>query len=323
VMFKFAADANGYLYLPRGEMLRTFDIRTGEELEPIPWSLATFGSGHGFVQDLEFLPKGKELLVATTNGLAVWDVPPKNPLLTLPVYHRIQSARSVGHYVGAADREGILAGGGTGSLYFDELEPRPELFRQRQIEWAAGQLVQRKLAVASVAQARDWIQNTGVVPREVRDAALRILDVTSEDPGWFIRGGLMTLLEPGHDNAVYRTARDAVHELGKPNDRTASLAWVYPMILGLADYRLGNDAAAIENLSTAATFEKDPYPDVAQPAAVADFQSFAWNFLAMAQYRAGDQEAAQESRKRAVAAGIGGMFDQQAEAQVPTVLKKK
>lgn len=303
--FKFTEDSDGRPVQLRDGMLTPFDVKSDDWLEPLLLA-------HDHVQDLAFLPHGAGILVAGSTELTVWDMPPKNKLLTLPVYHRMQAARSVALYVpngiGRTDSEGVIAGGAHGSLYYQTVKPPgEELFLKRQTEWWAWTLVRTGAAKRSVAELEDEIANA-TVPGRVREAALRILRLTKVDGT--SKEAAYALMNPKAGAEAWRKAKAAVRRVAETDDATqARLEWMIPMLLGLAHYRLAEWPEAIVHLKTAATAERHPYPNVASYDYVKDFQCFAWCYLALAQHKSGLLAEAKESYRRAKEARSGRKFD--------------
>lgn len=305
---RISADRTNRLYAwASSGVLTIYDFESGEVISELP-NLST-----GHLWDIEFDASGTQMLVATTTGAAIWDVPPKNRLLSLSVGIPSKSAwRGAAHFVGD---KGIVIGGASGFLSYHEVKPNREQFLRRQVEWAAGQCVKDLLATGlSVVDAGRAVKDD--LPfyaklhlgKELRDAARRILAGTNEDPLDVFAKAFLVILDPRHDPKAYRYILRTLKGVEPAAESEPRRYWqLYPLI-GIAQYRLGNDLLAEKAFEKACKIDRLRHWDQ-DPALLADVQSTTWFFRAMSAHRSGNERIEQLSLASAWAAGVGGKYD--------------
>ena len=234
----------------------------------------------------------------------------KNRLLALPTKDRIQDD-GMCRLIGTRDRGlGLLTTGAEDStLWFHEVRSSPDHFQRRLVERAAARRVQTLLDEgATLEDVRESIAGPGLLP-EVRAAAMRVLDVTGEDP-FTIIGDIFERLMRGQPRTRLEDSLRRLEQLEPQIADEPLLSWHAITLKAMVHYELERDVDALEALRRAASMDR-PVHLAGYAAWVArDFQSMAWFYGAMAAQRLGDEDAKRWCLEQAWSQGIGGKYDE-------------
>ena len=218
--------------------LQSVDAETGEDLQVYPFR-------HDDLSSLEFSKDGTRLLVATSTGASLWDVPPNNRLVTVTSSRadRTNTASLVTDPAGEVT--GVLVAG-NGFLHLHETAARPELFPARRAVrsvFLPGTLEAKAARLEGVAGLTDTMRERVLAPPRNRYA-------------------YQVAMVPGRTATAYDKALAAAR-LAVAG--TVSGSWLHAVFmdtLGVALLRDGEHEAAIEKLEESlALARKHPHGD--------------------------------------------------------------
>jgi hypothetical protein len=276
-----------------GNSLRVLDLASGETLRA--------PGGHGLLTALSgYSPDGSRLALGNADGsVSLWD-PEHGELATLAGGGESGGDAGLQNLVGGVafspDGNYLASLGWNGTCHIWNLTPLLEREDERraaarrrkftrEAETLVGTLFREHVLVSGVVEA---LQNDSALKPDLRDAAIDLARMQADDPE--------RLIERARAIVLRGDARPVDYVRALESSEYALALWPharnYRIVVGAAQYRMGNDREALAALDSA--------PDSATPGE--RFQRLA--FLALTQARLGQHAGSDATLEQARRAGV-------------------